>query len=369
MSLGIAAFPRDSNPYQEWLYSPMRARGARVRYVGDLTFSHTLNVLLLPLELAWLSRRGYAIFHLHWTWGFWVAGSHRSSLVRRISRWWFGICLRLIPRLGMRLVWTAHNVVPHDPVFDDDLRARMDLVGSADLVIGLSGAALEDLRARFIEPRRSVVIPQGPSAPPAVLALEPPEPGAVRRIAFIGRVASYKGVTDLIAATRAVRGDLRLHIAGPCSDDSLRQQLIAAASEDERITLTLRFLPDEELAAVIGRADALVFPFRTATSSSSLALGLAGARVAVIPNLPGLRDVPDVGVIRYPPGVDGLSAALAGLLTLPGAELVSRGLEGRRIATARSWEEVADQTCEAMQSVIHDGLQRAGRVAAPTRQH
>jgi len=48
----ILVFPRDDlNPYQRLLYDEMGRLGARVTYLGRLTPSHTLNLLLLPAEL------------------------------------------------------------------------------------------------------------------------------------------------------------------------------------------------------------------------------------------------------------------------------------------------------------------------------
>ena len=104
----IAAFPQDPNPYQELLYGEMRERGDVVRYVGELTPSHSLNLLVLPLELIALRLAGYRVFHLHWTFGF----SFTAPIGRRASRRWFGLVLWVIGALGYRLAWTAHNVLP-----------------------------------------------------------------------------------------------------------------------------------------------------------------------------------------------------------------------------------------------------------------
>ena len=62
----------------------------------------------------------------------------------------------------MRLVWTAHNVLPLAPVFADDLRARRRLVAACDLVIAHSKATLDQLADQGIVPRRSAIIPHGP---------------------------------------------------------------------------------------------------------------------------------------------------------------------------------------------------------------
>src|SRR3954452_17492458 len=103
----MLVLPRDDNPYQELLYGELRRRGVRVRYVGRLTPSHTLNLLLLLFELAGCRMAGARLVHLHWVFAFTL------PFGRRVTQQWFGLLLRVIGLLGLRLVWTAHNVLPH----------------------------------------------------------------------------------------------------------------------------------------------------------------------------------------------------------------------------------------------------------------
>ena len=163
----ILVLPREeTNPYQELLYEEMRGRGARITYLAALTPSHTLNVLLLPLELAIRRCGGARVVHLHWVYAFGLPGSTRSVWVRRATAAWFALWLRTLRPLGLRLVWTAHNVLPVTPVFEDDLAARRHLVAACDLVIAHSQATLDQLVTLGIPARRSVVIPHGPFTRP-----------------------------------------------------------------------------------------------------------------------------------------------------------------------------------------------------------
>ena len=136
----ILALPRDPNPYQESLYARMRSRGVRVAYAGGLTPSRTLNLMLLPLELAARRATGWRTLHVHWVFGFALPGARRLRPLARLSRAWFEACLRVAGHLGMTIVWTAHNTLPHEPVFDDDVAGRRTLVSASDLVIAHSPA-------------------------------------------------------------------------------------------------------------------------------------------------------------------------------------------------------------------------------------
>lgn len=348
--LKIAVIPRDRNPYQESLYGPMRAAGFEVRYAAELTGSRTLNLLLLPLEIIWMRLCGFRILHVHWVFGFrfpWRPGSRR---VGRLSRLWFGLVLECSSLVGLRVVWTAHNTLPHAPVFDDDVIGRRALVRHAALVIAHSSHALSEL-AEF-GPARTTIIPHGPSGPRSLLTLAPPAAGPARTVLFLGRIAPYKGIDDLLEAMLMVTAQLRLVIAGSCADDELRRTLEAAVAGDPRIELRLEHVPDAELPTLFSDADALVFPFRAITTSGSLMLGMLSGRGAIVPALPALSDLPADALISYPPGPVGLAGALTQVATMPSTELARRGLAARAAADPATWPELAERTLTAFDEVL-----------------
>ncbi len=71
----VMVLPReDPNPYQDLLYGEMRRRGARIAYLGQLTPSQSLNLLLLPLETAVRRLGGTRVVADHVTFGAGVLG-------------------------------------------------------------------------------------------------------------------------------------------------------------------------------------------------------------------------------------------------------------------------------------------------------
>jgi O-antigen/teichoic acid export membrane protein/glycosyltransferase involved in cell wall biosynthesis len=340
----IAVIPKDPSPYLELLYGAMRASGADVRYAGALTRSRTLNLLLLPLELLCLRLRSYRILHLHWTFGFRFPILGRTRAGGVLSRLWFMLVLRTAGLLGMRIVWTAHNKLPHAPVFDDDVRARRFLIANANLLIVHSPQALTAL-GEFGEPiPHHAVVPHGPIGPDALRRLPAPLPGPRRTIAFFGRIAAYKGVEELLAALGRTNADVALIVAGACPSQALRERLTAAAGADPRVTLRLGHLSDQALIELIEEADALVFPFREITTSGSLLLGMSAARLAIVPRLSSLADLPRTSVLTYEPGEAGLSAALRAVASLSSAAITRGGLAARDAVSGPSWDEIAAQT-------------------------
>ncbi len=295
--LKIVALPRASNPYQQLLYGELQREGHRVRYAGRVTPSQTLNVLLLPLELALCRAQGWRILHVHWTFAFKLAGSDRFPLLRRANQRLFAWALGAARRLGMEVVWTAHNVLPHEPVFHDELGARRRLVGCCDLVLVHSRATLEALGQIGIKPRRSAIVTLGPFAPSVdAAALRPPgsdhEP---LRLLFFGHVLGYKGVEELLEAFGGIPSDVgtTLTIAGPCPRPELARRLADLARRCRRpVRLRLAHVPDPEVTELFSTADVVVLPFRSVTTSSSVVLAMEYGRVVVVPDLPGLDDLP-----------------------------------------------------------------------------
>jgi glycosyltransferase involved in cell wall biosynthesis len=344
----ILVLPReDTNPYQELLYGEMRRRGARITYLGELTRSHTLNLLLLPLEMVIRRLGGARVVHLHWVYAFSLYGSDRSAAVRRAAETWFTAWLSLLRLLDMRLVWTAHNVLPQAPAFADDVRGRRRLVDACHLVIAHSKATLEELAALGIVPRRSAIIPHGPftEAVESAWLRTPGEGQQTRQLLFLGKIRSYKGVDTLLEAFAALPPELDAHltVAGDCGDSSLAAELTELAS-GSRVTLRLEWMSDGETSRLLHLADAVVLPYRRITTSGSGVLALSHGRPLIVPDLPGLAELPDDAVVRYDGTTQGLSDALASIILADAGVLAKMSSAAYEYCAAMSWSQIAETT-------------------------
>jgi glycosyltransferase involved in cell wall biosynthesis len=332
----------------------MHRRGARISYLAGLTPSRTLNLLLLPLELVIRRLGGARVVHLHWVYAF---GLHDSGWSRRISGAWFALWLWTLRLLDMRLVWTAHNVLPAEPMFIDDIRARRRLVAACDLVIAHSTSTLEQLASLDIVGHRSVVIPHGPFTAAAQSA-SPRTPGdgqAPRELLFFGKIRPYKGVDILLEALAALPAelDVRLTVAGECGDRSLRDELTGLALRSRgRVTLRLERIPESEVARLLQQADAVVLPYRRITTSGSGVLALCHGRPLVVPDLPGLAELPDDCVIRYDGTEQGLANALTSIAFMDASELAKMSSAAYAYCAATSWNDIAEKTITAMRETL-----------------
>lgn len=357
----ILALPRnDGNPYQELLYREFRRQGVDVAYIGSVTPSHTLNQLLLPIELVVRRLAGARLVHLHWVYDFGPLGGDRHWLIRRAGQTWFALWLWTLRIVGLRLVWTAHNVLPLQTVFADDLRARRHLVRMCDVVIAHSRATIEELAALGMVPKSSVVIPHGPFMPTRMPDARNELSGSrgSRRLLFFGSIQEYKGVDDLLVAFAALPPDLdaQLIIAGQC-DETLRPVLTELAGHSPgRVELRLERLPEEELTRLVVAAHVVVLPFRRSTTSGSAMFALSHGRPIVVPELPGLAVLPDDAVFRYDGAGEGLTPALTEAILADDARLARMSAAARAYCASISWDEIAKQTLDVMRNDVLSGV-------------
>lgn len=346
----VLVFPRDGqNPYQRLLYAEMERLGARINYLGRLTPSRTLNLLLLPLETAIRGAGGTCLIHLHWVFGFGLPGARCIPGLRRLAQAWFTLWLRAIRLLRIPMVWTAHNVLPHAPVFADDIEARRALVAASDLVVAHCQSALNGLASIGAVPQRYAIIPHGPLAtviPPAALRM-PGTGSGPRHVLFFGKVLDYKGVEDLLVAFQALPGDLaiRLTVAGQCDDAGLRVRLHELARADrDRVLLRLERIAEPDVASLLMSADVVALPYRRVTTSGSAMLALAYGRPLILPELAEFGHLPRRAIIGYNGTRQALTAALKHVACAAGPTLTDMGTAASAYAATLSWRDIATRT-------------------------
>ena len=345
----IIAFPRDPNPYQELLYTPMREKGVSVAYLEGPTSSQTLNLLCMPFAL--LRRRigGATVFHLHWTYLFTLPWAH-NPFGQRIMGWYFAFMLRLIKLYGYKLVWTAHNVLPHAPQFANDVSARRLLAYRADSIIAHSQSAKDQLvRVVSALPSKITVIPHGnyqdvyPNTVPRDEARDSlllPKKAFVAL--FLGKIETYKNIPALLDTALAIP-ELHVVVAGSCNDAALTRRLRAYEQKlGKRLQLHFGYVPEARVQYFYNAADVTVLPFSEVSTSGSVLLSLTFGTPIIAPRLGGLNDVPNtVGYLYDPEQTDALERTLRAAMRGP---LTAKRRGAYRYVASLSWTRIAATT-------------------------
>jgi glycosyltransferase involved in cell wall biosynthesis len=287
--------------------------------------------------------------------GFELPFARRVPAIGRLARAWFGSMLGLARILGMSVVWTAHNTVPHERVFDDDVVARRALVRASELVIAHSAAALVDVERVVTRPRRATVIPPGPfNLNPRAAEVRPP--GARRSgplpLLFFGKVIRYKGVEELLeGVARLPPGTVEVRVVGQCNDPGLRRSIESLAGPGVELRLDRR-VSDDEATDLMDWADAVALPFRRVTTSASALFAMEHARPLVLPDLPAFAALPDEAVRRYDGSVSGLATALEDVAGWTSERLAAAGAAARGYTQCFTWAGAADSTMTALREAV-----------------
>jgi glycosyltransferase involved in cell wall biosynthesis len=278
-SLTVLAWPAfdntTGNPYNRLLYEAVERQGVRVE---EFTLRNALA-------------GGHDLWHVHWPDDFLSRPSTLEATAYVVAEL---LLMTLARARGTRLVWTVHDLGPHESHHPWLERVFWRFfLPQVDGFVTLSTHARDAARRRFPRLRHvpNAVVPHGHYRPAYPNPVPHPEARSALHlapdapvVAFIGRIRPYKNVERLIAAFRGwSEADARLLIVGNPSSDALQRSIEQAASGDRRIRLDLRFVPDDDLALVLGACDLVALPYEHILHSGSALLALSFDRPVLLP--------------------------------------------------------------------------------------
>jgi beta-1,4-mannosyltransferase len=301
------------------------------------------------------------VVHVHWF--EYMVRSDRSGVegvarsVVRTAR--YALLLLRFRRMGTAIVWTVHNLAPHERAYprleDRAMRATARL---ADAIIVHSEYARSRVVETFGHAAKVHVVPLGnflgyyPHPRRSREAVRDELGLAARTFAFLafGQIRRYKRLPETVAAFRRLPGsNVALIVAGLAVDADEGAAIEEAAREDPRIVLRLGLVPDDEVTELHAAADAAVVGYREVFSSAALLLALSLGLPVVAPAEGSALE------IATPPAVEPFEAGqLADAL-----EAVQTGdPQARReaaLAAARKadWDAIAQRTAAIYREAIN----------------
>lgn len=304
----IVAFPKSGIAYNDALYREVEKLGVEV--VDGIFAGGWLWQNLRPGD--WV--------HLHWPSFDYASRRGKLAQLRAFARWL--ALLMTIRARRARIVWTAHNLLPHDrsPIACLDALARHVVIALSRRIMVHGKHAAEALVERFPTAKRKIsLLPHGNWIDhyPGIL-----DRGKARAklglradrfvYLFIGLCKPYKNVDGLVRVFRDLPGDGILVIAGQFQDEEYLETVSDLASRDDRIRIHSGFVPDDLIHAYLAACDIVVAPYREVLTSGTAMLAMSFGRPLISVSLGFLRDVvPPCAGILFPPGdADGLRRAL-----------------------------------------------------------
>lgn len=235
----------------------------------------------------WILREDhFDIAHIHWPEHiFWQNGGFFSIFRTALH---FIRNIHLGRKRGMKLVWTVHNLRPHEFGWREALIWPWFFplfLRHVDGIISLSGVGEDILLGRYprLRSRPRFVIPHGHYRAVYQNIVSNAEarrnlgiPSTAKVVGFIGAVRPYKNLPELIRCFRALgMPEAALLIAGRPLPDCMKSVIEKLADNDARISCELRFIEDDELQIYFAAADLIVLPFSTILNSGSAMLALS----------------------------------------------------------------------------------------------
>jgi beta-1,4-mannosyltransferase len=350
----IASFPDRTlgNPHLQFFYAGMAVHGVRL-------------AMRLTCTPRWIRAHTSSIdaIHLHWPEKIW-----RGKTRGRLHSLWrvitlarlralidFAMGLRTAGRLGIKRLWTVHNIEPHEGADWLDRVGYRIAAKRSDLIICYSDAAAVDVRNRFSPPCEVIAIAHGNYSgaypPPRdrttvmrEFGLDPSRPV----VCCVGLIRRYKGLTVACDAVRALGGSVQLAICGAPHSDADEAEVRASMAGVTGV-LVARPLTDQEFSDIIAAGEAVLLPYRKITGSGSLLAAWTLGRGVVASDLPLFREMlacePEAGDRFVPDDSRSLADAIGRYLATPGSVRAAAAL---RAADRYSW----DKTVEPLVDVL-----------------
>ena len=260
-------------------------------------------------------------------------------------------------------MWTAHNILPHNPIFRDDFAIRRFLVQRSAAVIALSQKA-ETVLKRDFQPRQVLIIPEGPLFHPTTFSrdefrheLSVPEGNIL--LVSLGNLAPYKGLSDLLRVSRNLSEEISIRIAGWCeaAEQGELEKLCAEAKRSGTdIQIAFRTLTKNEYGGYLQAADFYAAPFRKITNSGSLNAALTAGLPVIVPDLPSLQWVPRDAAVVYQPDLDGngLAHAIESLTSISSEKVESMQSAGAAFTAQNPWTSVAERHISLYSQILNE---------------
>lgn len=356
----LAYFPVGRvNPYQPLLYGQAWQHGIAPIPLADLKELDALATLR--------DRGAHVVLHHHWT-NLVLAEASSERDARAAVDAFLGRIDRFI-EAGGQLVWTIHNLFPHETTMPEwEAELRRGIVARA-LVVHIIAERTPELVADLFEiPAEKVFHVPHPNYIGVYgdhvtrdearhqLGLWPDE----IVYAFVGQIRPYKGLVELVDAFDAISASdphRRLLVAGlpgkgPEVDAFLERCLLQPF-----ISLHPRRMPSDEMQMFLRASDVALLPYVRALSSGVLMLALSFGVPVVVPRMGGITELVTPEFARtFTPGdphslIESIRAA---------DELRTNEARAAALEMARKYDPVA------LSERFSAGLAERVRVARPT---
>ena len=278
------------NPFQSLYYSKFLENG--IVPIGTNNLSNVASI-------RW---PGKMFLHLHWLGN--IIGDTENSDVANQRVEEFLQQIDTMKDNGFSIIWTVHNILPHDAVLQDcQIKLRVELVKRCDIIHTMCGDTIQLSEAFFSLPEDKIVNVPHPTYetfyPTQYSDLESRFQLNINHDEFVflffGSIQAYKGLHDLVRAFKELdsRTDkkLKLIIAGKVYNQSNFKTIKNEIDASENIALFQNRIPNEDVQHYFKAANVCVCPYRITLNSGVAHLSHTFGTPVIGPNVGGFKEL------------------------------------------------------------------------------
>jgi len=334
--------PSSKSLYVKSLVSSLRERGVKVKLIP--WFGKQSPISLVKLLIGILA--GYKIIHLHWL------PFNRYSLMRLVRR--------LTEVLGIKVVWTIHNLVPHFVMYGSeniDRRAMNEIVEWADTGIIHTETSRSRFHSEYGNGLALTVIPHGNfleytkliSRMEARRTLSIQEESFV--VLFLGPDRWEKGIRSYINVVERLPDEFMGLIAGMCNNQEIRDFIEERTSTNKhKFKMMLGTIPRERLGYFYEASDLVFMPFERITTSASI-IDAMGFKKAIVTTRKGdLEELIQTGTNGYL--CDDEDEMYRAIMSMDSEQAEKMGEASYDIVKKLDWESIAERTEKLYNEVL-----------------
>lgn len=268
------------------------------------------NVSLLPIHDLGLCDKipwpGQVLCHFHWIHDRTREASTQAEADEAVVFW--EQLLRRIKQNGHKIIWTVHNVMPHESVwFEQDKIIHQMLADAADSLHVMASDSALLTKPYYTLDESKVFVVQHPTyvgaQPDEVTRTEARDRLLIEPDEFVflsfGAIMEYKGYGRLMAAYDEVRRisqqKLRLIIAGLPSDSDVVERINAWGKDRPDVLLDMTPVPNTRLQTYFRASDLAVCPYLRTMNSGAAMMAVTFDLPVLGPRSGGFRDIEAMG--------------------------------------------------------------------------
>jgi glycosyltransferase involved in cell wall biosynthesis len=329
----------------------LKARGFDIKYGSTQQY---FSIIEASLAYHVIMNGKVDIIHLHWQHPFLLGGSKWKSLVKSLT---FIIQILFVRMIGIKLIWTVHNVKNHENRHRDlELFFTGKIARLANKIIVHCNESKKEIVRLFDLPEKKVaVIPHGNFIGTFLNDLPREKARADRHLSatdfvflFFGLIRPYKGVLELVNSFKKLDPRfVKLIVAGKVADMELEKGIKEQAEGVSNIHLALQFIKENDVQRYMNAADVVVLPYKEVLNSGGIFTAISFGKPVIAPRTGCIPEVlNDSGSFLYDPAQeDALFNAMTQAIASKN-KLQEMGRYNFQLAKKFDWSEIAALTSQ-----------------------